>query len=259
MFQFNADKWTPKYILNDKSGYALAKAIEAAVNYLNNHVLAGVRCATDYDYMPEWRLDELAREINCLFDYNASIEVKRRWIKSAYPMYRLYGTPAAIYQYIGSYFDDVDVEEWWEYGAEPYHFRLTVDGEWTPKNEAWAHKALSVAKNARSVLDGLRPGGKSFLALAADGKVRGQFHYPMTGAENWAGRWPNETTLGITDRSGAAALTAKAYPYYILYTMTGTKPDYITLDHIGENDIQAAQADDTYTPISYKMCGEDDI
>lgn len=256
MFRFEAEKWTPKYILNDKNGYALAKAIEAAMNYLNDHVLAGVRCATDYDYMPEWRLDELARELNCLFDYDAPIEVKRQWIKSAYPMYRLYGTPAALYQYIGSYFDGIEVEEWWEYGAEPYHFRLTADGEWTPENEAWAHKALCVAKNARSVLDGLRIGTKSYLAFAADGEVRSQFHYSMTGTENWAGRWPNENTLGIIDRSGASSLSARAYAYCFLYPMTGTKPDYITLDYIGESD---AQADDTYTPVAYKMCGDDDI
>ncbi len=259
MFRFETEKWTPQYILNDKSGYALAKAIEAAMNYLNDHILAGVRCATNYDYMPEWRLDELAWETNCLFDYDAPIEVKRQWIKSAYPMYRLYGTPAAIYQYIGRYFDNVDVEEWWEYGAEPYHFRLTVEGAWTAKNKDWIRKAVSVTKNARSVLDSLRIGTKCFLALAADGKVRGRFQYPVTGAENWAGRWPNENTLGIIDLSGAAALTAKARAYCISYTMAGTEPDYYTLGHIGKNDIQAVQAEDTYTPISYKMCGEDDL
>lgn len=234
MFRYEAERWTPRYILNDKNGYALAKAIEGAMNYLNEHVLAGVLCAGDYDTMPEWRLDELAWEINCLFDYAAPVDVKRKWIKSAFPMYRLYGTPAAVYQYIGSYFNDIDLEEWWEYRAEPFHFRLTVEGEWTPENEAWARKALDAAKNARSVLDGLRIGTKIFVAMTAEGEVLARFYYPMTGPENWAGRWPQENIIGIIDRSGNVAVSVRDIPHTFPYQATGTRPEINTLGALDE-------------------------
>lgn len=233
MFRYEAERWTPRYILNDKNGYALAKAIEGAMNYLNEHVLAGVLCAGDYDTMPEWRLDELAWEINCLFDYAAPVDVKRKWIKSAFPMYRLYGTPAAVYQYIGSYFNDIDLEEWWEYRAEPFHFRLTVEGEWTPENEAWARKALDAAKNARSVLDGLRIGTKIFVAMTAEGEVLARFYYPMTGPENWAGRWPQENVIGVIDRSGNIAYSVDDIPHHFPYPEAGTRPEINTLGALG--------------------------
>lgn len=236
MFQYKADRFVPQFILNDKNGLALAKAIEAALNMMNDTVLAGLRCATDYDYMPEWRLDELAWEINCLFDYGAPIDVKRKWIKSAYPMYRLYGTPVAIYQYIGSYFDDIDLEEWWDYRADPFHFRLTVEGEWTPENEEWARKALRTAKNARSVLDSLRIGTKIFIAITGEGKVLGRFHYPPTGPENWAGRWPQENIIGIIDRSGQAAFEVETKEHRFPHELAGTRPEINTLGALGEAD-----------------------
>lgn len=229
MFQYEAERWVPQFILNDKTGFALAKAIEAALKMLNDTVLAGLRCTADYDYMPEWRLDELAWEINCLFDYAADIEIKRRWIKSAFPMYRLYGTPAAVYQYIGGYFDSADLEEWWEYHGDPYHFRLTVEGEWTPENEAWARKALRTAKNARSVIDGLRIGTQIHIAMTGDGKVLGRFHYPPTGAENWAGRWPQENVIGIIDRSGRTAIHIEDKGHSFPYPFTGTRPEINTV------------------------------
>lgn len=156
MFQFDIQKWIPKFIWNDRNGHALAMAINAGLQMLNDSAAEGLKLINDYDDMPEWRLDELAWETNCLYDYNAPIETKRQWIKNALPFYKLYGTPMAIYQYLGSYFDKVDLQENWEYDGEPYHFRVTVEGEWTPDNETWSKKAIETAKNVRSVLDSMR-------------------------------------------------------------------------------------------------------
>lgn len=229
MFTFRAEQWVPQFILNDKNGYALAKAIEAAVQYMNDKVQQGFDCLTNFDKMPEWRLDELAWETNCLYDYSADVETKRRWIKNAIPLYRLYGTPQAVYQYIGSYFDDIDLEENWIYDGDPFHFRVTVDGEWTPENEAWARRAIATAKNVRSVLDSLRIGQKCLIGIAAEGKVYARFAYPLTGAENWAGRWPLEAILGRIDETGAAAVEAEARGQSFPYPMAGTRPEINTL------------------------------
>ena len=298
MFTFDVTRHVPRFILQDKNGYAVAKAIEAAVQIMNDTIRQGVDCIDNYDTMPEWRLDELAWETNCLYDYNADIATKRQWIKNAIPLYRLFGTPQAVYQYIGSYFGAVDLEENWQYGGEAYHFRVTVEGDWTPENEAWARKAIGTAKNVRSVLDSLRIGSKCHIGITAEGEVLARFAYPLTGAENWAGRWPQENTIGIIDESGRAGTQAEAEGHRFLYIMTGTRPEINTLGVlddakagmrgeataypfgypmtsesattgtipqenmlgiVGENDIQAAQAEDTYARILYKMCGADEI
>lgn len=190
MIVFDIDKWVPQFLLQDKNGCALAKAIEAGVQMMNDTVKSAFHSAFDYDAMPEWRLDELAWETNCLYDYSADIETKRRWIRNAVPMYRLYGTPAAIYQYLGGYFDNVQLEEYWQYGGEPYHFRVTVEGGWDPSNELWARHAISVAKNVRSVMDGLRGGTECSAGFTADGQILCRIVYPLAGEESWAGLWP---------------------------------------------------------------------
>ncbi len=155
MFTFNIERWLPKFILADKNGFALAKAIEAGLQALNDGALEGFNCLSDYDTMPEWRLDELAWEYNCLYDYNADIEVKRDWIKNASRFYLTYGTPAGIVQYLQGVYGSVSVEEASDYGANPYHFRVIVTGEWSQASDEWAKRAVEATKNVRSVLDNI--------------------------------------------------------------------------------------------------------
>lgn len=259
MFTFDVNRFVPRFILEDKNGYAIAKAIEAAMQYMNNAILAGVKSIADYDTMPEWRLDELAWELNCLYDFKADIAKKRTWIKNAIPLYRLWGTPQAIYRYIAGYFDTVELEERWVYGGEPYHFRVTVSGEWTPENEAWARKAIATAKNVRSVLDSLMIGHLCRIGIEAEGKVYGRFAYPMTGPEYWAGRWPQENTSGVLDETPKQGVTANATGQRFPYPMAGTRPQENTAGHIQKVVIPSAQAEDTFGKILYKMCGQDEI
>ena len=258
MFTFNVKEWVPRFILADKNGYALAKAIETGLQMMNDIINTGVKCIADYDTMPEWRLDEMAWETNCLYDFNADVETKRKWIKNAIPLYRLFGTPQAIQNYIGSYFESMVLEENWAYGGDPYHFRITVSGEWTPENEAWARKAIATAKNVRSVLDSLRVGSVALLVMAGEGEVYGRFYYPMTGTENWAGRWPQENMIAVMDEGGKTGMAADGTQYIVPYKMTGTSPEINTLACLSDNNIQSAAAEDTYSTVFYKMCGQDD-
>lgn len=182
MFSFKCEDWVPLFIRKDKNGYALAKAIEAAVQYMNDTVKEGFECLTDISKMPEWRLDEMAWETNCLYDYDADIETKRIWIRNAAPYYRLYGTRQALYQYLGSYFDNVEIEESGAYGGDAFHFRVTVDGAWTPQNEAWATRAIAAAKNVRSVLDGIRIVQQCQAGISGEGEYM-RFPFIMCGQE----------------------------------------------------------------------------
>ena len=155
MIEFAVNEIFPRFILEDKEGYAMAKAIEAGLKYFLERCQRGLDILLDPDKMPEWRLDERAWELNCMYDFSADVEVKRGWIKNAEKYYSVHGTPAAIYNYLTPYFDAVSVEEAWQYGADPYHFRVTVTGEWNEANDEWAKKAVATAQNVRSVLDGI--------------------------------------------------------------------------------------------------------
>lgn len=155
MFTVNIEKMVPRFILNDTNGHAIAKAIEAALQKLNDAALEGLKCIADYETMPEWRLDELAWEYDILYDYNAEIATKREWIANAIQFYNLHGTPRGIVKYLEAVFDTVNLEEWWQYGGDPYHFRVTVTGEWSEAADDWAKRAVAETQNVRSVLDNI--------------------------------------------------------------------------------------------------------
>lgn len=258
MFRFDVTRWVPRFILNDKNGYAIAKAIEVAMKTLNNTCKTGVNNVASIDDMPEWRLDEMAWELDCLYNYNSDIEKKRNWIRNAIPYYRLYGTPKAVETYIGGYFDSVELEEFWQYGGEPYHFRLTVEGTWTPENESWTKKAVEKAKNVRSVLDGVRIGCSVKLAMMAEGTVLAKFGYPMTGGGMYAGTWPYTNHLGFADNVREAA-EAEAEAKHFPYDLAGTYPQQNTLgvmDPTGKSAVNASLDDARY---AYNMTGNDAI
>lgn len=143
----------PKFILNDKNGYAVAKALDAGMKFLLERIGEGLDTLQDPEKMPEWRLDELAWEYNIPYDSTAPIEIKRMWVGDAFRLSRQYGTAEGISKYMGAYFADSEVEESWEYDGEPLHFRIVFGGGWTPENVAWATKAALTVKNVRSLLD----------------------------------------------------------------------------------------------------------
>ncbi len=150
MFDIDITRLVPKFILNDRNGYALAKAIEAGLRYFLDKVQEGVNVLLDVDSMPEWRLDEMAWELNSLYDYNGEIENKRKWIRNALPYYMILGTPQSIINYLEGYFEKVTLIP----GA-PYHFSINIVGELDEGKETWLQYAVETAKNVRSVFDGI--------------------------------------------------------------------------------------------------------
>lgn len=155
MIEIDMRHLVPDFILADKNGAAMAKAMEAAFSVFAETIQDGIDTALNIDLMPEWRLDEMAWELNCLYDYTATVDEKRAWIKSAASNYEKYGTPSAIISYLSGVFGYVTVEENWKYGGQPYHFRVNVNDDLTPEKEAWARRAIQKVKNVRSVLDGV--------------------------------------------------------------------------------------------------------
>ena len=155
MTQVNIGVIFPRFLLNDETGYAMCKALEAGMNYFLEHCQEGLDTLLDVDKMPEWRLDEMAWEYNCLYDYSADVEVKREWIRNAYYNYRIHGTAEGIRQYLGAYFGDSAIYEWFERDLAPGLFDVLVTGMYSTEGEAWVRKAVAKAKNVRSTLNNI--------------------------------------------------------------------------------------------------------
>lgn len=146
----------PAFLLSDRNGRALAKALERAFHMAEAAIQEGLDRLQDISKMPEWRLDEMAWAYDLLYNYDAIIEAKRDWVRRATLMRRIYGTPEAIAQYLRSVLGTVAVEEWWAYGAEPYHFRVrTPDVNAASEFGPFIQQVVERTKNLRSVYDGV--------------------------------------------------------------------------------------------------------
>lgn len=227
MIEVDMSRLLPGFLLRDGNGAAMAKALETGMRMFCRVVEDGIRITLNVEKMPEWRLDEMAWELGCLYDFNADIENKRVWIRDAVPLYASYGTVAAIYKHLGGYFDDVEVEEHWQYGGEPYHFRITVGGEWTNEKEQWAKNAVGRTKNVRSILDDLSIGSRGTVKVAGETMWR-RFPYEATQAGHLAGTAPQTAFAGKTaDGDVLAQADAKGFPFP--YPAAGTIPRENTL------------------------------
>lgn len=80
------------------------------------------------DELPEDLLDILAHDFKIdWWDPNYSLEEKRRTFKDSWYVHKHMGTKAAVERAISAIYPHTRVLEWWEYGGEPYHFRLDIN------------------------------------------------------------------------------------------------------------------------------------
>lgn len=146
----------PRFMRDDETTVALCKAIEAqmknAVTAKNDSLILPF-----IEDAPEWLLDELAWERNITwYDTAAPVDVKRRVIQSSYFVKRHLGTAAAVERTIADYFGDGSIEEWFEYGGQPYMFRVyTTNSEATEEQADMFRLALNATKNVRSHLESI--------------------------------------------------------------------------------------------------------
>ena len=158
MFKFDVTQFVPKFILRDKTGYAIAKAIEAGIQKMNDTAEEGLEVVNNVDAMPEWRLDELGWEYGILYDSLQPVDVKQKWVADALKNYRKYGTLSALREYLTAVFDTVRIQEASEYGGDPYHFKISVEGDYSMSNRDLIYKAIDTVGNVRSVCDGVTYG-----------------------------------------------------------------------------------------------------
>lgn len=80
------------------------------------------------DRLDEQLLDILAYDFKVdWWDADYSLEEKRRTLKDSWRVHKLLGTKAAVVMAISAIYPRTKVLEWFEYGGEPYHFRLDIN------------------------------------------------------------------------------------------------------------------------------------
>ncbi|PCK69941.1 hypothetical protein PL1_2883 [Paenibacillus larvae subsp. larvae B-3650] len=107
------------------------------------------------DELTDSEANELAYQFHVdFYDPSLPIEKKRELVKKSIPFHRRKGTPSAVEELISIIFGEGRVEEWFEYGGKPFHFRvLTNNPEVTQDKAIEFYRAVESVKRLSAHLE----------------------------------------------------------------------------------------------------------
>ncbi len=168
----------PEALAKDENMLALASAIADELA-LRPSEIASLLIYSRINELPEDMLDILAYDFKVdWWDYNYSLAEKRKTLKDSWNVHSTLGTKRAVEKAISAIYPDTKVDEWFNYGGDPYHFKLLIDATYENIDPAKHQRVLDRVeyyKNLRSHLDGIEytavPAGycRSYGAVAVAG------------------------------------------------------------------------------------------
>lgn len=117
-------KLLPSFMREDKNFKGISYALEEEIKRLYQQTSL-IKIYSNIDNLPENILDELAWQFN-IIEYNKtySIDIKRSLIKNCLSTHHKRGTVSAVEEVATKIFGNATVSEWFDYGGEPYHFKV---------------------------------------------------------------------------------------------------------------------------------------
>lgn len=117
----------PTVLQNDPHMQALAAAIAAELEKLAGEPRLA-QIYTRIDELDETMLDALASDFKVdWWRPDATLEEKRYALKVSWYVHKHLGTKSAIETAVADYLGTGKVEEWFEYGGQPHHFRVASE------------------------------------------------------------------------------------------------------------------------------------
>lgn len=119
-------KYLPQPLTHDGKMIALAKAGEKEFLEVSGFI-EKVLIYSQIDKLPEKLIDILAYDMHIdWYNYKYPLEIKRRLVKSSIKVHKKLGTKYAVETVLKNVYKTAVVEEWFEYGGQPYTFRIKV-------------------------------------------------------------------------------------------------------------------------------------
>jgi len=146
----------PQRFRNDKTMQGMAAVCDMLLQRIRNPSFT-LPVWARMDEQPEEILDEMAAALGLgWYDRGAALTQKRAIIKSVNKVFKELGTPAAVKQVAQDYFGVATVEEWWEYGGDPGHFRIKIQAQSITEDQLEAFsRILRWVKRASAHLDSI--------------------------------------------------------------------------------------------------------
>jgi phage tail P2-like protein len=144
----------PSSIASDPTIAAAAQALDAELQAVND-AIQNIAIYSRVDLLSDALLKHLAWQWHVDFwDDGLDSDAKLTLVLQSYDWHRHKGTPYAVEQMVQDVLGGGSVQEWYEYGGDPFHFKITSNS--SPQDLATYNRllaAVEVSKNERSILD----------------------------------------------------------------------------------------------------------
>lgn len=148
---------TPRNIIRDPTVQNAANSIDHQLQLTADNI-GLVAIITRIDELPETVIDSLAWQWHVdFYEPGLDLKAKRNLVRESIAWHRHKGTKAAVKSGVHAVYGSGEVEEWFEYNGEPYHFRVvdivpdTIDMD----SIRLVLRLIDSCKNTRSWLDTL--------------------------------------------------------------------------------------------------------
>lgn len=143
-----------KVMQNDPTTKGLCAALTPQLNIVSNEI-DSILIYSNIDKLTDEVLDILALQFHMdWYVATANIEIKRRLVKNAFKVHKTKGTPYAVEQVIQDMFGDGYVTEWFEYGGNPFNFKvITTNPSVTAELANQFNMAVNAVKRRSTVLE----------------------------------------------------------------------------------------------------------
>jgi len=214
----------PPSIKNDPQVQAAAIAIDSELQSTTMAIQQTILIPR-INELPEDILDQLAWQFHVdFYEPGLAIEKKRVLVLKSIDWHRRKGTPSAVQEVVSAALDPSEVLEWFDYGGQPYHFKIRTKGVMADQNAyAQLRKAINTVKNTRSWLDGIQI--QTDITVGLDGQKSLYFGF----ATNKGGRQTiglsvpkqanNSIAIGITNRIGGMHRIKLSVPTLAIQTV----------------------------------------
>lgn len=146
----------PLALQNDSAMLALATVVANEVEIFDGQS-GSLLLYSDIDDLPGKLLDILATDFKIdWWDSDRSLDEKREMFKRSFYVHRHAGAKDAVAAGVSAIYADARLEEWWQYGGKPYHFRLIISLSYQAVDPIMHQRVIdriNFYKNRRSVLD----------------------------------------------------------------------------------------------------------
>lgn len=127
IYSVNFADYLPETLKRDSKMKALAAAVTEQMLGVSAEI-DKVLIYARMDELPEELIDILAYDMHVdWYDYAYPLEIKRNLVKSSVKVHKKMGTVYAVETAIRAIYPESRIEEWFEYGGKPFHFRVILN------------------------------------------------------------------------------------------------------------------------------------